>query len=174
MSCGSSSLFETYEAPRLAAQERVHQTPIAPFDAKQVAARWPRAHLRAGLGMVDGRWNPRHAWTSGYCSATRRPTSPRATTTSCPATSRAAGLRARSHARHRRSAPRRPSSTCARRACRAPSAFCASSRPRRHRASARRRRDLIIYTCAIDDGLNENAHIVPGLGDAGDRIFGTE
>ena len=34
--------------------------------------------------------------------------------------------------------------------------------------------DLIIYTCAIDDGLNENAYIVPGLGDAGDRIFGTE
>ena len=31
-----------------------------------------------------------------------------------------------------------------------------------------------IYTCAIDDGLNENAYIVPGLGDAGDRIFGTE
>ena len=34
--------------------------------------------------------------------------------------------------------------------------------------------DLTIYTCAIDDGLNENAYIVPGLGDAGDRIFGTE
>jgi len=30
-----------------------------------------------------------------------------------------------------------------------------------------------IITCAIDDGLNENAYIVPGLGDAGDRIFGT-
>ena len=28
-------------------------------------------------------------------------------------------------------------------------------------------------TCAIDEGLNENAYIVPGLGDAGDRIFGT-
>ena len=30
-----------------------------------------------------------------------------------------------------------------------------------------------IVTCAIDDGLNENAYILPGLGDAGDRIFGT-
>ncbi len=28
-----------------------------------------------------------------------------------------------------------------------------------------------IYVCAIDDKLNENAFIVPGLGDAGDRIF---
>lgn len=30
-----------------------------------------------------------------------------------------------------------------------------------------------VYVCAIDEGLNERAYIVPGLGDAGDRIFGT-
>ncbi|MDR3307417.1 MAG: uracil phosphoribosyltransferase [Coriobacteriales bacterium] len=30
-----------------------------------------------------------------------------------------------------------------------------------------------IYTCAIDDHLDGHAYIVPGLGDAGDRIFGT-
>lgn len=34
--------------------------------------------------------------------------------------------------------------------------------------------DARIYTCAIDEGLDENAYILPGLGDAGDRIFGTE
>ena len=34
--------------------------------------------------------------------------------------------------------------------------------------------DLVIYTCSVDDGLNEDAYIVPGLGDAGDRIFGTK
>jgi len=33
--------------------------------------------------------------------------------------------------------------------------------------------DVEIYTAALDDGLNENAYILPGLGDAGDRIFGT-
>jgi uracil phosphoribosyltransferase len=33
--------------------------------------------------------------------------------------------------------------------------------------------DLPIYTCAIDERLNEKAYIVPGLGDAGDRIFNT-
>ncbi|MDH3982022.1 MAG: uracil phosphoribosyltransferase [Kiritimatiellaceae bacterium] len=33
--------------------------------------------------------------------------------------------------------------------------------------------DVDIYTCAIDECLNENAYIVPGLGDAGDRIFNT-
>lgn len=30
-----------------------------------------------------------------------------------------------------------------------------------------------VYTCSVDEGLNEDAYIVPGLGDAGDRIFGT-
>lgn len=33
--------------------------------------------------------------------------------------------------------------------------------------------DVDIYTAALDERLNEHAYIVPGLGDAGDRIFGT-
>ena len=33
--------------------------------------------------------------------------------------------------------------------------------------------DVPIYTAAIDDHLNEVGYIVPGLGDAGDRLFGT-
>jgi len=33
--------------------------------------------------------------------------------------------------------------------------------------------DVDIFTCAVDDHLNKNAYIVPGLGDAGDRIFNT-
>lgn len=33
--------------------------------------------------------------------------------------------------------------------------------------------DVEIYTAALDECLNENAYILPGLGDAGDRIFGT-
>lgn len=34
--------------------------------------------------------------------------------------------------------------------------------------------DIQIYVGHLDDHLNENAYIVPGLGDAGDRIFGTK
>lgn len=34
--------------------------------------------------------------------------------------------------------------------------------------------DVDIYTAAVDDHLNENGYIIPGLGDAGDRIFGTK
>ncbi len=34
--------------------------------------------------------------------------------------------------------------------------------------------DVDIYTASIDDHLNEKGYIVPGLGDAGDKIFGTK
>jgi len=34
--------------------------------------------------------------------------------------------------------------------------------------------DVEIFTAALDERLNENAYIVPGLGDAGDRLFGTK
>ena len=33
--------------------------------------------------------------------------------------------------------------------------------------------DVRIYTASIDDGLNEQGYIIPGLGDAGDKIFGS-
>ena len=33
--------------------------------------------------------------------------------------------------------------------------------------------DVPIYVAALDEKLNEHGYIVPGLGDAGDRIFGT-
>ena len=34
--------------------------------------------------------------------------------------------------------------------------------------------DVDIYTAALDERLNEDGYIVPGLGDAGDRLFGTK
>lgn len=34
--------------------------------------------------------------------------------------------------------------------------------------------DIEVYTASIDSHLNENGYIVPGLGDAGDKIFGTK
>ncbi|MGB5721128.1 MAG: uracil phosphoribosyltransferase, partial [Woeseiaceae bacterium] len=33
--------------------------------------------------------------------------------------------------------------------------------------------DVRVYAAAIDEKLNEKKYIVPGLGDAGDRLFGT-
>jgi uracil phosphoribosyltransferase len=33
--------------------------------------------------------------------------------------------------------------------------------------------DVRIYTASVDEKLNDHAYILPGLGDAGDRLFGT-
>jgi uracil phosphoribosyltransferase len=33
--------------------------------------------------------------------------------------------------------------------------------------------DVPVYTAAVDEGLNDHGYILPGLGDAGDRIYGT-
>jgi uracil phosphoribosyltransferase len=37
----------------------------------------------------------------------------------------------------------------------------------------RKHKDVKVYTCALDKKLNKSGYIVPGLGDAGDRLFGT-
>jgi len=34
--------------------------------------------------------------------------------------------------------------------------------------------DIEIFAAALDDKLNDDAYIIPGLGDAGDRLFGTK
>lgn len=34
--------------------------------------------------------------------------------------------------------------------------------------------DVDIYVANVDEKLNEHAYIIPGLGDAGDRLFGTK
>ena len=34
--------------------------------------------------------------------------------------------------------------------------------------------DVPVYTAAVDRELNDDGYILPGLGDAGDRIFGTQ
>jgi uracil phosphoribosyltransferase len=33
--------------------------------------------------------------------------------------------------------------------------------------------DVLVYCASLDRGLNEQGYILPGLGDAGDRLFGT-
>ena len=74
----------------------------------------------------------------------------------------------------RRATRARRRSTSFRSAARATCAFCASSpRPRGWPISRQRHPTARIVTCAIDDRLSEHGYIVPGLGDAGDRMFGS-
>jgi uracil phosphoribosyltransferase len=50
---------------------------------------------------------------------------------------------------------------------------CLVASPEGIRALEERHPDVRMTTAAVDEGLNEQGYIVPGLGDAGDRIFGT-
>ena len=51
---------------------------------------------------------------------------------------------------------------------------CLVSAPEGVKALREKHPDIDIYTAALDDRLNEDGYIVPGLGDAGDRLFGTK
>lgn len=51
--------------------------------------------------------------------------------------------------------------------------ICVVSCPEGLAAMKRTHPDVPVFTAAIDQGLNEKCYIVPGLGDAGDRYFGT-
>ncbi|MGF2953706.1 uracil phosphoribosyltransferase, partial [Mycobacterium sp. THU-M116] len=50
--------------------------------------------------------------------------------------------------------------------------LCAVAAPEGVAALEKTAPDARLFTVAVDDGLNENAFIVPGLGDAGDRQYG--
>ena len=51
--------------------------------------------------------------------------------------------------------------------------LCLLAVPEGLKAMKKAHPDVHIYTTAIDEKLNEKSYIIPGLGDAGDRIFGT-
>ncbi|MTV82508.1 uracil phosphoribosyltransferase [Secundilactobacillus folii] len=51
---------------------------------------------------------------------------------------------------------------------------CLVAAPEGVKALREKHPDVDIYAAALDDHLNEQGYIVPGLGDAGDRLFGTK
>ncbi len=52
--------------------------------------------------------------------------------------------------------------------------LCVIAAPEGIEALTKAHPDVEVYCANVDEKLNENAYIVPGLGDAGDRIFGTK
>ena len=52
--------------------------------------------------------------------------------------------------------------------------MCLIAAPEGVKAMTEAHPDVDIYIAALDEKLNEKGYIVPGLGDAGDRLFGTK
>lgn len=51
---------------------------------------------------------------------------------------------------------------------------CLVAAPQGVRAVLKAHPEVRVYSCALDRTLNDHGYILPGLGDAGDRLFGTE
>ena len=172
------AIFEGYEAMRdLPLESCEVQTPVAPATCKRLAGRKLAVVpiLRAGLGMVDGLLELAPAARVGHIGMERDEVThePREYYCKMPrdidqrtvlivdpmlATGGSAvmavdALRARGVTNLKM--------------------LCLVAAPEGLSALLGHDPDLHVYTCAIDDRLNEKAYIVPGLGDAGDRIFGT-
>lgn len=60
------------------------------------------------------------------------------------------------------------------RGCKNIKLVCIISAPEGIRRVKQEHPDVPIFVAAVDDGLNDHAYIYPGLGDAGDRLFGTK
>lgn len=174
------ALFEGYEATRDLPLSNVFiNTPICPADAKQISGKKMAVVpiLRAGLGMVDGILDLMPAARVGHLGMCRNEQThePEAYYAKLPEdiASRqvmvvdpmlATGGSAAAALAHLRRAGVKG-------VIKLMVLVAAPEGIERVLASDD---EVHIYTCAIDEGLNADAYIVPGLGDAGDRIFGTK
>lgn len=154
------------------------KTPVAVADAKMISGRMLGLIpiLRAGLGMVDGILKLLPAAKVGHIGLYRDPDTlqpveyyvklPTDVTerelividpmlaTGGSAIAAIQALKARD--------------------CKQIKLMCLVAAPEGIKAMQEAHPDVDIYTAAIDDHLNDHGYIVPGLGDAGDRLFGTK
>ncbi len=173
------SMLMCYEATRdLPLREVDVETPVAVARTKVIAGRKLAfvPILRAGLGMIEGMLKLIPAAKVGHIGLYRDPQSLRAMDYYCKlpsdmperdvivldpmlATGGSAVSAVQTVKKHN------PKSI---------KLMCIIAAPEGIKKFSEAHRDVRVYCAAIDKKLNEHAYIVPGLGDAGDRIFGTK
>ncbi|MBQ5479973.1 MAG: uracil phosphoribosyltransferase [Clostridia bacterium] len=172
------AMLECYEATRdLPLQPKLIQTPIGPCNANELAGRKMAIIpiLRAGLGMVDGILNLVPSAKVGHIGMFRDPETHAPVPYYCKlphdveerdvlvldpmlATGGSAVDAINQVKKYNPKSIR---------------FLCIVAAPEGLQALQAAHPDVDIICAALDEKLNENAYIVPGLGDAGDRIFGT-
>ncbi|MBR0364665.1 MAG: uracil phosphoribosyltransferase [Clostridia bacterium] len=172
------AMLECYEATRdLPLQPKLIQTPIGPCNANELAGRKMAIIpiLRAGLGMVDGILNLVPSAKVGHIGMFRDPETHAPVPYYCKlphdveerdvlvldpmlATGGSAVDAINQVKKYNPKSIR---------------FLCIVAAPEGLQALQTAHPDVDIICAALDEKLNENAYIVPGLGDAGDRIFGT-
>ena len=168
-----------YEATRdLSLDEVQIETPICAATVKELRGKKMAIVpiLRAGLGMVDGMLNLIPAAKVGHIGLYRDPETLKPVEYYCklPADCAerevfvvdpmlATGGSATAAIRMLKE-----------KGCRKIHFMCIIAAPEGVERMQKEHPDVDLYIGALDERLNENAYIVPGLGDAGDRIFGTK
>lgn len=173
------AMLMAYEVTRDLPQQEIEiETPVAKCKSKIIAGRKLGIVpiLRAGLGMVDGVLNIVPSAKVGHIGLYRDPETHKPVEYYC----------------------KLPSDVCERelivvdpmlatggsaiaaidfikqRGCKKIIMMCLVGCPEGVAALQAAHPDVDLYIAAIDEKLNENKYIVPGLGDAGDRLFGTK
>ena len=172
------AMLECYEATRdLPLQPKLIETPIGPCNANELAGRKMAIIpiLRAGLGMVDGILNLVPSAKVGHIGMFRDPETHAPVPYYCKLP----------HDVEERDVlvldPMLATVGSAVDAINQVKTYnpksirflCIVAAPEGLQALQAAHPDVDIICAALDEKLNENAYIVPGLGDAGDRIFGT-
>lgn len=172
------AMLECYEATRGLPLEDVHtETPVGPAVTKVIAGRKLAfvPILRAGMGMVDGVLALVPAAKVGVIGLYRDPKTlePVEYYSKLPSDIEERDVIVLDPMLATGGSGVDAVSIIKRKSPKSISFLCIIAAPEGVKAFTEAHPDVQLYCAAVDDHLNEHGYIVPGLGDAGDRIFGT-
>jgi uracil phosphoribosyltransferase len=154
------------------------ETPVAIAEGRVIAGRMLGLVpiLRAGLGMVDGMLKLLPSAKVGHIGLQRDPETLKPTEyyVSLPSDVTERELIVLDPMLATGGSANAAIDILKKRNCRPTKLVCLIAAPEGIEAVRAEHPDIDIYVAALDERLNEHGYIVPGLGDAGDRMFGTK
>ncbi|MBR6115013.1 MAG: uracil phosphoribosyltransferase [Oscillospiraceae bacterium] len=168
-----------YEATRDLPLEEVEiETPVAPAKVKRIAGKKLAVVpiLRAGLGMVDGIMAMVPSCKIGHIGLYRDPETLEPVEYYCklPADISERDVYVVDPMFATGCSASAASTFLKQHGCRHIKLMCIIGAPEAWEKMQKDHPDVDVYVAAMDERLNDHGYIVPGLGDAGDRIFGTK
>ncbi|MCD7761808.1 MAG: uracil phosphoribosyltransferase [Lachnospiraceae bacterium] len=176
---GEIAMYMCYEATRdLKLQDVEIETPIAKTTVKELSGKKLAVVpiLRAGLGMVDGMLAMMPAAKVGHIGLYRDPETLKPVEYYCklPADCDEREVFVVDPMLATGGSAVAAIQMLKDKGCKSIRFMCIIAAPEGIEAMKKAHPDVDMYIGALDDHLNEHGYIVPGLGDAGDRIFGTK
>lgn len=176
---GEIAMYMCYEATRdLKLQDVEIETPIAKTTVKELSGKKLAVVpiLRAGLGMVDGMLAMTPAAKVGHIGLYRDPETLKPVEYYCklPADCDEREVFVVDPMLATGGSAVAAIQMLKDKGCKSIRFMCIIAAPEGIEAMKKAHPDVDMYIGALDDHLNEHGYIVPGLGDAGDRIFGTK